>query len=216
MLLRSFIFITLITSFASGYNPKHLAILKQGVSAWNNWREANSNIYPDLSKANLSYLNLTSSDFKNNRNRLHATMKQASYIIEKRYNYDINLINVNLSGANLRFSNLQFANLSGANLSGAFLEGTILTAAKLQQVNLENTKCSGSHFNKAIFVDVNCRKALFLYANFTKAKFARCDLFLANFSGANLAFVKFVRCSSEKAKFEKTKLQKSVFLAQSF
>lgn len=34
-------------------NPEHLALLKQGVDAWDKWRHANSNIEADLNKADL-------------------------------------------------------------------------------------------------------------------------------------------------------------------
>jgi len=39
-------------------NKEHLKILKQGVEAWNQWREKNSKITPDLSDAHLSGANL--------------------------------------------------------------------------------------------------------------------------------------------------------------
>jgi hypothetical protein len=35
-------------------NDEHVALLKQGVAAWNAWRDANANILPDLSGADLS------------------------------------------------------------------------------------------------------------------------------------------------------------------
>jgi hypothetical protein len=31
-------------------NKEHLAILRQGVAAWNAWRAANPNVRPDLEK----------------------------------------------------------------------------------------------------------------------------------------------------------------------
>ncbi len=34
-------------------NEEHLKILKQGVEAWNEWREKNPKITPGLSKADL-------------------------------------------------------------------------------------------------------------------------------------------------------------------
>jgi hypothetical protein len=34
-------------------NPEHLAKLKEGVEAWNEWRAKNLDIVPDLSKADL-------------------------------------------------------------------------------------------------------------------------------------------------------------------
>ena len=39
-------------------DPEHLSKLKQGVRAWNTWREENPNILPNLKKADLSKTNL--------------------------------------------------------------------------------------------------------------------------------------------------------------
>ncbi|NQT47472.1 MAG: pentapeptide repeat-containing protein, partial [Chloroflexi bacterium] len=39
-------------------NKEHLKILKQGVAAWNKWREENPKDTPDLSGADLSKANL--------------------------------------------------------------------------------------------------------------------------------------------------------------
>ena len=33
-------------------NPEHLAILKQGVEVWNQWRDEHPEIQPNLSRAN--------------------------------------------------------------------------------------------------------------------------------------------------------------------
>jgi uncharacterized protein YjbI with pentapeptide repeats len=35
-------------------NPEHLKILRQGVKAWNTWREVNPHLTPDLSGADLT------------------------------------------------------------------------------------------------------------------------------------------------------------------
>ena len=44
-------------------NPEHLAILKQGVKAWNEWRKENPSVRPDLSKAEIGATNLATVDF---------------------------------------------------------------------------------------------------------------------------------------------------------
>ena len=44
-------------------NEEHLAILKQGVEAWNKWREENPDIVPDLKSAVLKDINLCKIDF---------------------------------------------------------------------------------------------------------------------------------------------------------
>ncbi len=40
-------------------NEEYLKILKQGVEAWNEWREKNPQITPDLTGANLNKADLT-------------------------------------------------------------------------------------------------------------------------------------------------------------
>jgi hypothetical protein len=42
-------------------NPEHLKILKQGVEAWNKWREENPDFRPNLSGADLREAHLVSS-----------------------------------------------------------------------------------------------------------------------------------------------------------
>jgi pentapeptide repeat protein len=89
-------------------NDKHVALLKQGVAAWNAWRDENSNISPNLTGANLRGANLSTA----------------------------NLFGANFGGANLIRANLGLANLSGANLSGARLNGMNLRRASLTKANL--------------------------------------------------------------------------------
>ena len=43
-------------------NDEHVAILKQGVAAWNKWREQNPDIPPDLGGANFRGANLRGTD----------------------------------------------------------------------------------------------------------------------------------------------------------
>ena len=45
-------------------NPKHLAILKQGVIEWNQWREEHPELHADLGRAHLSWLDLSGADFR--------------------------------------------------------------------------------------------------------------------------------------------------------
>jgi hypothetical protein len=64
-------------------NQEHLALLKQGVQAWNAWRQANPSIKPDLSDADLKQARLEGANFQN-----------------------VEFSDVNLSGANLSKANL--------------------------------------------------------------------------------------------------------------
>ena len=64
-------------------NPEHVDILKQGVDAWNAWRQDNPDLAPDLSHADPHGANLS----------------------------DANLSNANLSNANLSVANLEGVDL---------------------------------------------------------------------------------------------------------
>ena len=46
-------------------NPEHLAKLKEGVEAWNQWRNEHRAIYPDLTNADISHADLTGADLRN-------------------------------------------------------------------------------------------------------------------------------------------------------
>ena len=90
---------------------EHLAILKQGVEAWNEWRVANPSIQPDVSDADLHSAGLA---FAN----LSGT----------------NLCRADLSGASLFYANLRSANLSGANVENAGFCGTAIADVDLSDV----------------------------------------------------------------------------------
>jgi uncharacterized protein YjbI with pentapeptide repeats len=45
-------------------NPEHLKILEQGIEAWNQWREVNPTIKPNLRKAKLEARNLRGVNFR--------------------------------------------------------------------------------------------------------------------------------------------------------
>lgn len=62
-------------------NPEHQSIIDQGVEAWNAWREANEDVLPDLSGADLFEARLSRVNF-----------------------YCTNLTNANLCGADLSHS----------------------------------------------------------------------------------------------------------------
>ncbi len=103
-------------------DQKHLEILKQGVSAWNQWREGNPVIDPLLSDADLSRADLTRADlFRANLSHADLTGADLSHADL----FDANLSHANLSHANLISADLSRADLSGANFSDAVLHETV-------------------------------------------------------------------------------------------
>ncbi len=159
-------------------NEEHLAILRQGVEVWNQWRQKTSIIIPDLSGVNfsgadlsgvnLSFVNLSGSNFRG------ANLKGADL-------GGIDLCAFDFNGANLQWVDLNGANLSRLDLSGFELSGVDLTDAdltevKLSRANLSEANLSGLNLSEFDFSDVNLRGA----------NLSRIQALETNFTGATL------------------------------
>jgi hypothetical protein len=103
-------------------NDEHVAKLKQGVEAWNAWRDENR-IRPDLTGAFLFGAELIGAKLSG-AGLVEANLGAANL-------GGANLSGASLSGANLREANLTRANLSDADLWAATLVDTDLTGADL-------------------------------------------------------------------------------------
>jgi len=125
-------------------NDEQVALLKQGVDAWNAWRDKNPDVPVDLSGADLSFAHLCG-----------ATLEGAN--LEGADLSDASLAGANLGGANLSDANLYavdlnradlcFADLTGANLSGADLSAADLSAAQLLFTDLTSADLTGCHIH---------------------------------------------------------------------
>ena len=145
-------------------NPEHLAKLKEGVEAWNQWREQNPEIQPDLSGADLREANLSEAD----------------------------LSEANLRGTDLCFAHLQAADLRAAGLIGAYLIGADLSRANLNGARIIGADLSGATLRGAYFSGANLSRAYFVgadlrLANLGGAYFSGADLSRANLSEAYLS-----------------------------
>ncbi|MEM7244619.1 MAG: pentapeptide repeat-containing protein [Acidobacteriota bacterium] len=123
-------------------NPEHLAKLKEGVEAWNEWRAENPHVVPDLGGAEvlvgkLSQANLSAADLS------EAMLFQAD------------LREARLMNADLSRARMQRANLGGAILHGADLTGSDLFMANLSNADIRNSDLSEAHLNKAILTNVD-------------------------------------------------------------
>ena len=136
-------------------NDEHVALLKQGVAAWNAWRDENPDIRPDLSGANLRDLraNLSgrTSAGRTSARRTSAGEPQRGEP-QRGEPSGADLSGANLSGANLIGANLSGANLIGepqrgepqrANLSGANLQAAILVDTDLTGADLTGCRIYG-------------------------------------------------------------------------
>lgn len=129
-------------------NPEHVHILKQGVDAWNQWRDAHPEAAIDLQEA----------------------------VLEETALKDINLSGANLRQANLRKARLHRANLANANLSEADLYRTNLFKTNLRHAHLLATSGLLASFNKTDLSEADLRNADLREASFIEANLSAADL----------------------------------------
>jgi hypothetical protein len=137
-------------------NKEHLKLLRQGVKAWNRWREDNPGVQPDLfeadlSKARLSGVDLSRADLRG-ADLVKAELVKAELSRAQLNGADLceaHLREARLSMADLRGADLREADLNGAHLSGAMLSGAILGGARLLGANLSRAVLSGAVLSRA-------------------------------------------------------------------
>ena len=147
---------------------EHLAKLRLGTDAWNNWVEK-LDLIPDLSGARLA-----NSDLRN------ANLKDAQL-------HKADLRGTDLSRATLRAADLTEAKLQGATLRRVSLSGATLHRAKLGggRTELSVSNLRGADLSYADLRDSNLDRSDFRDANLTGAKLSGAYLGGANLSRAN-------------------------------
>jgi len=171
-------------------NPEHLAILNQGVPAWNQWRKDHPDVRPDLSQADLRERDLSRADLSkadlgdvalNHANLSGAQLWQAW------------AWRAHLAGARLNGSELVQAHLFGADLTRADLHHADLTAADLQGANLTLADLRRASLMKADLSWATLREANLAGAMLLKANTSRADLSQAILAGSIAGDTLFVR-----------------------
>lgn len=151
---------------------KHLALIKQGLEVWNQWRLENLHIRPDLSGANLRGVVLSEVGLITP----YPTMSTGAY-----------LAGANLSKADFSGANLSWAILNEANLEGAKLDGADFSAANLDRANLYGANLYGTNLSRADLTLAKLSAANLSRANLSRAKLTEANLSRANLSGADLS-----------------------------
>jgi uncharacterized protein YjbI with pentapeptide repeats len=160
-------------------NDEHVALLKQGVTAWNKWRGENRDIIcPDLSGVDLYNTHLGGLDLSG-ANLSGADLREANF---KR----ADLSGANLNRANLNRAHFEDANLNGANLAEAGLRGAWFDMAMLNGVNLSGAWLEEAHLQHADLSGAKLVGANLIRANLIEAKLAEADLVGADLRGAAL------------------------------
>jgi uncharacterized protein YjbI with pentapeptide repeats len=215
-------------------DEQHLAKLREGVQAWNKWREENPGVWLDLigaslsntylfganlSGANLSGANLISANLSNanlsNANLSNANLNDADFSSANLSS--ANFSSANLSSADLHLANLHLANLHLANLFGTNLSGANLISARVDETTIIKDKwrlvweivsqgVRDRNLSDADLSDANLSRADFSRADFSRADFSR-----ANLSGAKLSGAKLSNAKLSNAKLSNAKLNSSDF-----
>jgi TIR domain/Pentapeptide repeats (8 copies) len=138
-------------------DEEHLAILKQGVEAWNKWRKENPDTKPDLGEANVREADLSGADLSGadlfKANLIRADLGAAN--LNRTSLIRADLIETCLRRANLSRAILRGADLSRADLSGADLSGANLSRAVLREADLNGADVEGAAVEWSVFADVD-------------------------------------------------------------
>ncbi len=211
-------------------NESHLALLKQGVDAWNQWRKKHPDIQPDLRGANLRGVDLQGIHFGSVNplpNFDGADLRETDLV-------DANLRSANLRGTDLRNACLADANLCGADLQGACIASARFCRAKLEEADLEDAILDDADFRGANLRGAKMMRArVFLegaffgrdehieffkpygleYGNWHSScsRYVRTDLAGADLTEAFLVGVSFEGAYLEETNFHRANLQKANF-----
>lgn len=121
-------------------NSTHLAQIKRGAEAWNQWRENNPDVAPDLKAAFLRKARLEGVNFSNS------------------LLFETNLRRALCGRANFRGAHLGGADLSGADLRRALFRKANLRGANLSRCDLRGTDFSGAVLGLTVFGNVDLRE----------------------------------------------------------
>lgn len=133
-------------------NPEHLAILKQGVEVWNEWRDRHFEIRADLNASDLGRVILPGARLSNvdlgTSDLSEADFRKASFYLST------------LVGSNLKNANLQEADLAGvdfreATLHNANLRQTNLLGTIISDVDIVGADLFGARLGWTVFGNVD-------------------------------------------------------------
>lgn len=185
-------------------DQEQLALLKQGVSQWNEWRGKNPMVKVDLRMAELQRADLRGADLRMadltgaNLSRAKLSGTQLSLAILNEANLeeaDLGIPNIdsddgfegaNLSSSEVRNANLKMARLVCSNLIGANLSGSDLIGANLEEANLGMADLSGAVLRKARLLKTDLFNTNLSRADLREAQISHLVFIATDLRGANL------------------------------
>lgn len=144
-------------------NEEHVALLKEGVRGWNEWRKSNPWLRPDLSSASLEGIDLREADLS-----------------------FCNLIDTDMRGVDFSNSLLIEAHFDGAGLDGCIFGDATLLRGFFRWAKLDGAHISDANLTTANFAQASLRGAKLWHSTLDKTNFSQADLTEADFSGARL------------------------------
>ncbi len=169
-------------------NPEHLAKLKEGRDAWNQWRHS----LPPIRAREDSPIR-----FKPN---LPEADLSGAVLVEK-----------NLSGMDLTRANLGGTTLTGSDLTMAKLYQADLKKSVLSRVRLNSADLTGADLRDAVVIDSFMSNAKVNSARLNRANLSGAMLKAADLSGADLREASLERAHLIEANLYAAKLDGSIF-----
>ena len=139
----------------------HLDHLANGREEWNQWREANPKIVPDLRKATLRGADLSGFNFFN-ANLSGAHLSNSSLeaaVLTKAHLWGAHLRTANLKDADLRAADARGADFTQASLQRAVASRAIFAQAQFVKSDLRFVDLSGADLELAVFMGTDLRQA---------------------------------------------------------
>jgi hypothetical protein len=146
-------------------DSEHLQVLKLGVKAWNEWRDSNPYVRPDLREVDLQGIDI-----------------RGAYLAEA----DLSLVDFSgrdLSGMHLDSSDFTEAKFNNANLTKADLRRSIFFRSDLIGANLEGAELQAADFRQAYLMKANLRRIYLGGVDFTQAALTHADLTESTLNG---------------------------------
>lgn len=200
-------------------NSEHMALLQQGVKAWNAWRHQHPRVRPDLSAVQASKveheISLLAAAVVNEAMPGAAPPDEGGLSgvdLAGADLHDAKLRGVNLSRANLMLADLRSADLRHANLTGTIMtscklskcdfRGAIMNGAILRFATLDRARLDGAMLRLCNLDGVDARRA-----NFQNTDLSFASLNEAQFTAANLSGSFVYGCSAWNVDLTKARQQ---------
>lgn len=163
---------------------EQLAILRQGVDAWNRWRNENPGEKVDLQiayleEAHLKGANLWHANLQGT-NLERADLGEANLVGAYLFNTDFfgaKLDRAKLGSANLNYANLNWADLRGADLYMADLRDADLYMADLSEANLRWANLTKADLRGAKLIGADLNSATLIETALDRADLTGCKIY---------------------------------------